>query len=225
MDEANFREGVEIVKRIIEIHYYFGRSLSEIQVRRYENLDDNERRDHLSELMKLDRMAEYWDALVLIAESHIQNGEPFPEPLDEWVIDVLRGERKRGRAYSKSGSGFSYPGKNDRRNYAIIEGIHVLSEYEGWTATRNDASESDSAADAVVRAFREYGKPLSDKDGKAYAIVRRVWRLRKHHATEGKSKRRDIGLEGFYNHIKQGREKVYLDWKEKGFPIYIACKE
>ena len=219
-------EGVEIIKRKIEIHYYFGRSLSEIQVRRYENLDDNERRDHLSELMKLDRMAEYWDALVLIAESHIQNGEPFPEPLDEWVIDVLHRERNRGRAYSKSGSGFSYPGKNDRRNYAIIEGIHILSEYEeDWTALRNDGSKGASAADAVVRAFREYGKPLSSKDSRAYEVVKQVWRLRKHEATEGKRKRRDIGLEGFYKHMKGTRKENYLDSKDKGFPIYIACKE
>ena len=80
--------------------------------------------------------------------------EDVPRALHEWAYDVAVGDRRlpkirRGRS----------PFTNQVRNAAIIQTVEILVSC-GLKATRNEASEPISAADAVSEGLRQLGIEL-----------------------------------------------------------------
>ena len=86
---------------------------------------------------------------------HLRNAsEEIPGELHEWAYDVAVGDRRlpkirRGRS----------PFTNQVRNAAIIQTVEILVSC-GLKATRNEASEPISAADAVSEGLRQLGIEL-----------------------------------------------------------------
>ena len=80
--------------------------------------------------------------------------EDVPRALHEWAYDVAVGDRR----LPKTGPGRS-PFENQVRNSAIIQTMEILISC-GLKATRNEASEPISAADAVSEVLRNLGIEL-----------------------------------------------------------------
>ena len=90
-------------------------------------------------------------------------GEAIPRELSEWACDVADGTRSS----PKTGPGRS-PYTNQVRDAEIIATGQALVDC-GLTATRNEASESASACDAVREALEAHGEALS------YDAIAKIW--------------------------------------------------
>ena len=107
----------------------------------------------------------YWDAVSLIAQQHLRNGEPLPDVLRQWLADVLADPRNG----PKRPPGRYAPGEKQVRNGTLVEVIQMLVG-KGLTATRTRAKGEEacagggSACDAVGVAFEL-----------RYDAVRTVW--------------------------------------------------
>ena len=94
-----------------------------------------------------DHRVDYWDALEKAAAMLLRSQQPLGEALGDWKARELDGQTKRpdGRKFAKRP-------RNALRNFAINKVIDVL-ERCGLPPTRNNASEPNSACDAVAEAF------------------------------------------------------------------------
>lgn len=101
---------------------------------------------------------DYWEALEQIEVSYHRKGQPLPQGLAEWRVDVIekklkKPRRKRGR-----------PRKNSSRDMQIVHCISVL-EFLGMKPMRNDATErKESACDVVAEVLE-----------KSYRTIKRIW--------------------------------------------------
>lgn len=95
-----------------------------------------------------------------------ETDEPMPGALLEWALDVAVGARE----YPRTGPGRS-PHTNQVRDAVIVRAVRALVE-AGLTATRNEASDPDSACDAVAQALQAHERTLG------YAAVAKIWSKR-----------------------------------------------
>ncbi|NHM17657.1 hypothetical protein [Tritonibacter mobilis] len=119
---------------------------------------------------KADR--EGWDALRLGVASALERGDEIPPEAAKWLALNLRGaiERPLGN-----------PGTHDAEglHIAIYMAVHMLVQ-SGMDASRNDASASTSACDAVADVMAEIGlKPAT------FGGVKKVWLKRKKQTKPG----------------------------------------
>ena len=105
-------------------------------------------------------------ALQRVVDGIRETDEPMPPALSEWALDVATGARE----CPKAGPGRS-PYTNQVRDAVIVRTIGALV-HAGLTATRNEASEPESACDAVTRALQSHGEELG------YAAVAKIWSRR-----------------------------------------------
>ena len=104
-----------------------------------------------------------WDALNLIAQDLLREGEPLPRDLAAWICDVLadqlapRGQKRRPRP----SRGSHRTAGRDWNFYFLVE---ELIKSGNLQATRNEVSQPWSACDAVAIAT-----------GKPYKTVARIW--------------------------------------------------
>ena len=89
--------------------------------------------------------------------------QPIPSELNDWALRVAAGNVKSPSV----GPGRS-PYKNEVRDELITKTVRTLVDC-GLTATRNEASEPESACDAVSKALKAHGVPLG------YAGVAKIW--------------------------------------------------
>lgn len=89
--------------------------------------------------------------------------QPIPSELIDWALRVAAGNVKSPRV----GPGRS-PYKNEVRDELIAKTVRTLVDC-GLTATRNEASEPESACDAVSKALKAHGVSLG------YAGVAKIW--------------------------------------------------
>ena len=101
---------------------------------------------------------DYWDALVKAAAMLLRCRQPLGDALTDWLIEAAG--RDRGTKLPK-GSKDAKLLKNVLRKHAIIEAVRALERCGMW-ATRNEASRSYSACDAVAEAFEM--QPVSVMD-------------------------------------------------------------
>jgi hypothetical protein len=94
--------------------------------------------------------------------SMIEAGEPMPEDLRMIAAEFLRGTAPRPRR--KTGR------KEISYLHSRIVWTIILLKAEGMSVTRNDASEPESACDAVAAALKDLRlRPTT------YAAVKRIW--------------------------------------------------
>ena len=119
---------------------------------------------------KADR--EGWDALRLGVANAVARGDEIPPEAAEWLALYLRGEVEKPH-----GS----PGAHNAEglHLAIYMAVHMLVQ-SGMNATRNDASPSLSACDAVADAMAETGREPATFYG-----VKKVWLVMKKRTKQG----------------------------------------
>lgn len=105
---------------------------------------------------------EGWDALRLGVANAIERGDELPREARQWLALYLRDEIKspHGTAGTHNAEGL---------HVAIFMAVHSLVQ-SGMKATRNDASPSTSACDAVADAMGKIGKEPATFFG-----VKKVW--------------------------------------------------
>ena len=109
-----------------------------------------------------------WDAVNMIAQDLIRDGETLPPKLAEWTVDVLadqlakRGQERRPRP-SKGGRATA------GRDWHICYLIDRMNEKWNLTPTRNDISTTDSACDVLAVAT-----------DLPYGTIARIWNSRSH---------------------------------------------
>ncbi len=127
----------------------------------------SERAGKLESLVKESRSSPLaFQALQRVVARIRETDEPMPRALSEWAYDVATGTRECPTA----GPGRS-PYTNQVRDAVIVRTIGALV-HAGLTATRNEASEPESACDAVSRALQGHGEELG------YAAVAKIWSRR-----------------------------------------------
>jgi hypothetical protein len=105
-----------------------------------------------------------YDALKHIACELLRHGDPIPEPLASFVVEVLQEKRKRP---NQSGR---YEGANAQRDHMIALAVFKATEL-GLSETRNDATPGEiSACDAVAEALKNLGQTPS-----SYKRVKEIW--------------------------------------------------
>ena len=111
-----------------------------------------------------------WEAVNLIAQRLIRNGEPLPRELADWVADRLEGKRERPKLRRKG-----RPHEDPDRDDAIIAALRDLRDRKFEPMTRNlskgenPSATGGSACDAVGVAF----------DIVQYKRVDNVWQMRR----------------------------------------------
>ena len=103
-----------------------------------------------------------FDRLRLGIAYFLEKGEELPPDVLKWLVRHLRGDVNRPKAWAGR--------KNKHWLHMHIYLAVLAREREGMTATRNDASESISACDAVADALAELGQKPKTFDG-----VKRIW--------------------------------------------------
>jgi hypothetical protein len=109
-----------------------------------------------------DGWQEAHDALCRRAQELTDQGEALPLDLQQYVVAAAKGFHSPAK-----GPGAS-PYRNFGRDLCIKVAIHHLLEL-GFTATRNEATEDESACSIVATAMRQIGIEMSE------AAVAKVW--------------------------------------------------
>lgn len=110
-----------------------------------------------------------WEGCIKLIERYTIDSAPLPQPLAEFMFEVLHGTRskptKRGRSrYSK------YLGL---RNNVLIKAVQcAIAAESNLCATRNAASNQDSACDVVSECLADFNIHLS------YDAIERIWKDR-----------------------------------------------
>lgn len=99
-----------------------------------------------------------------LAADHLETNRDLPPALKEFLIEVLRAkdhDRQRKRGLD--------PFANHPRNFDIACTILNVASLRGFKATRNRATETDSACSVVVQALARLGIHMSE------ANVEKIW--------------------------------------------------
>ena len=151
MDEKRFQEAVESVRNVLrQERELWGETPAEGLARLYKRSAPESRADFLREqLWCSNEIMASWDAVKLIAEDLLRDGEPLLPELAEWVANVLAdGEKSRPTQRGQD------PDAKFNRNRSVMVAVRNLVS-QGMTATRNKAGvnhacfEGGSACDAV----------------------------------------------------------------------------
>lgn len=109
-----------------------------------------------------------YDYCASLAREFVAAGQPLPHPLDQFMLDVLDGRISRAERG---------PRKHllDHRDAAILSAIYAALHTRGdpISATRNEASNPNSACDLVRECLERFGIFLSYR---AVADVWETWR-------------------------------------------------
>ncbi len=175
MDEATFKRAVAITRQAFLSRPEFEETPAETRVRVYRKiLTKRGRDDYLRGLIADSAHSKLaWDAVKLIAEDLLRDGEHLPPELAEWLADVLSdlgrpGKDKRRARPTKGGP----PEAN--RDWIICGAIQYVGTLYDLPPTRNGdgpekcCAEGGSACDVVGRAV--FGATL-----KAYKNTERIW--------------------------------------------------
>ncbi len=101
-----------------------------------------------------------------VAADLIDQGEPLPRELGEYIVNYLRTGKEPKRYRPKLDLFF--------RNVWISLAVHYLRKEGFWPTTRNEASESKSICDIVAQVITEIKPPAPDKTFK-YDTIRKIW--------------------------------------------------
>jgi hypothetical protein len=167
---GDFGEGVQFAKKMLasltKPSPYSPKPISQPNATKLQILQDRgfqmiaENPDEL--VGKADSDPDYFDALRFGAAQQLSLGIDFPLIIRHWIVEYLQGKRVRPKSASGRGSSIGW-----HINIALTVDLLVRA---GMTATRNDASDTTSACDAVARALAELGLPPS-----SYARVKKIW--------------------------------------------------
>ena len=174
MDEVTFDDYVKYVERsFFSEHQPLSTETPEVtRARMYRAvLPVRSRGEYLHELIAESATSKRaWDSVALIAQGLVQEGEPLPPELAEWVVDVLsdqstQGDRRRPRP-TKGGN----PEAN--RDWLICLAVSHIARTFGLAPTRPGGppkccAEGGSACDVVGRAA-----------SKGYKNTERIWSKR-----------------------------------------------
>ncbi len=112
---------------------------------------------------RADNYALSFDVLAVVAAKYLEADIAMPKVMAQWAAAMMRGEKKRPKRNSKFANGTL------ERNTYIWPVTRKLVE-SGMMATRNDASDPESACDAVAEALKLIGESPA-----SYGSVKRIW--------------------------------------------------
>ena len=168
----NFQEGVEQAKRMLKLFSQTGplapipitmpNGLKAIVLQIEGNKMISKNPIELIEKAKND--PDYFDALRFGIAVRLKIGKELPQIILDWLIEYLRGKRKRPRKAAGRGISLGL--------HVIIAGVVQTLVDRGMNATRNDASSatSASACDAVAEALSDLKMTPTSFEG-----VKAVW--------------------------------------------------
>ena len=132
----------------------------------------SERAGELESLVEQSRSSPLAFRALQLAFNRIRaTDESMPAALSEWAYDIAGGTRERPTA------GLGRSPQQQVRDAVIVRTVRALVD-AGLTATRNEASEPESACDAVAQALEAHGEALS------YSAVAKIWSKRDGEAAE-----------------------------------------
>ncbi len=182
----NFQEGVEQAKRMLKLFSQTG-PLAPIpitmpngfkalvlQMEGSKMISKNP--TELIEKAKND--PDYFDAIRFGIAIHLRIEKELPQVILDWLIDYLRGKRKRPRKAAGRGISLGL--------HVIIAGVVQVLVDRGMHATRNDASSATSACDAVAEALSDL-KMTPTSFGGVKAVWLKMNRAKDEHGAIGYS--------------------------------------